>query len=106
MIQSTIRIVLPGNRLKEATAILGPMAERTRTERGCLGCHLHRDVLEENVLIFEESWASHADMERHLRSQEYRHLLLVMEMGLEKPEVRFDTVERSSGIETIKQARG
>ncbi|HXZ44052.1 MAG TPA: antibiotic biosynthesis monooxygenase family protein [archaeon] len=106
MIQSAIRMVLPGNRLKEATAILGPMAERTRTERGCLGCHLHQDVLDENVLIFEESWASDTDMERHLRSQEYRDLLLVMEMALVKPEVRFDTVARSSGIETIHHARG
>ncbi len=105
MIHSKIRMVLPGNRLKEAMGILGPLAERTRTERGCLSCHLHRDVLEENILIFEESWASEADMERHLRSQEYRQLLLIMETARVPPEVRFDRVSHSTGIETIQQAR-
>lgn len=105
MIHSKVTMVLPGNRLKEATGILGPLAERTKIERGCLGCYLHRDALEENVLIFEESWASEADLERHLRSQEYRQLLLVMEMARVPPEVRFDRVSHSTGIETIQQAR-
>ncbi len=105
MIHSMVRIVLPSSRLKEAMGILGPMVERTRTERGCLGCHLHRDVLEENVLIFEQTWASDADMERHLRSLEYRHLLLVMEMARVPPEVRFDTVSHSTGFETVQKAR-
>ncbi len=105
MIRSSIRMMLPENKVKEAVEILGPMAERTRAERGCLGCHLHQDVLEENILIFEESWASEADMQRHLRSPEYRNLLLVMEMALETPEVGFDTVASSAGIETIKHAR-
>jgi quinol monooxygenase YgiN len=81
------------------------MAERTRTERECLGCHLNRDALDENVLIFEEAWASEAAMECHLRSQDYRELLLVMELALVPPEVRFDRVSHSSGFETIQQAR-
>ena len=105
MISSIVRIVLPGNRLKEAMKILGPMAERTRAERGCLCCYLHQDVLEERVLSFESWWVSDTDMDRHLRSQEYRHLLLVMEMAQVPPEVRFDTVSHSTGIETIQQAR-
>ena len=106
MIHSTVSMVLPDHRLSEAMAILGPMTERTRTERGCLGCHLQRDVLEENVLIFEERWACEEDVERHLRSQDYRHLLLVMEMAQVPPEVRFDTVATSTGFETIQKARG
>ena len=106
VIHSTVGMTLPANRLQEAMEILGPMAEQTRMERGCLGCHLHRDALEENVLILEESWASEADLERHLRSQEYRQLLLVMELARVRPEVRFDRVSHSTGFETVEQARG
>jgi quinol monooxygenase YgiN len=105
MICSTIRMELPGDRFSEVVAILGPMAERTRAERGCLGCHLHKDVLEDNVLILEESWASEAELVRHLRSREYRELLLVMELARVKPEVRFDTVSGSTGMETIQRVR-
>jgi quinol monooxygenase YgiN len=106
VIHSTVRMTLPGNRLQEAIGILGSLAERTRAERGCLWGQLHLDVLEEDVLILEESWASEADLERHLRSEDYRQLLLIMEMAKVPPEVSFDTIAHSTGIETIQKARG
>ena len=105
MIRSMVRMSLPAERVNEVAGILGPMAERTRTERGCLGCYLCRDVLEEAVLTIEETWASEADLARHLRSHEYRLLLLVMEMARVPPEVRFDQVLHSTGLETIEEAR-
>jgi quinol monooxygenase YgiN len=82
------------------------MAERSRAERGCLDCQLHRDVLEENVLILEETWAREADLERHLRSHDYRQLLLIMELATSAPEVSFDTVSNTTGFEMIQKARG
>jgi hypothetical protein len=42
---------------------------------------------------------------RHLRSHQYRELLLVMELAVAAPEVRFDAVSRSTGFETIEGAR-
>ena len=106
MIHSTVRMTLPSNRVQEAKGILGPMVEQTRMRRGCLGCHLHRDAFEEEVFILEESWASEVDLERHLRSQDYRQLLLLMELATAPPEVSFDTVSHSTGFETIEKARG
>jgi quinol monooxygenase YgiN len=55
--------------------------------------------------MFEEMWRSEGDLERHLRSETYRNVLLVMEMALKHPEVRFNTVTTSTGIETIEKAR-
>jgi quinol monooxygenase YgiN len=106
MIHAIVRMVLPAERLSEVMTILSPMAERTRAERGCLGCHLYRDAMEEAVLTFEDTWESEADLERHLRSEEYRQLLLVMELAKVPPEVRFGRVSHSTGLETIQQARG
>jgi quinol monooxygenase YgiN len=106
MIHAMVRMVLPAERLSEVMTILSPMAERTRAERGCLGCHLYRDAMEEAVLTFEGTWASEADLEQHLRSDEYRQLLLVMELAKVPPEVRFDRVSHSTGLETIQAVRG
>ena len=105
MIRSTLRMALPGKRVSDALGILCPLAERIRVEHGCLGCRLYTDAQEDNVLMFEELWQSEADVDRHLRSHEYRELLLVMEMAVAPPEVRFDTVLRSTGFETIEGAR-
>ena len=105
MIHSTVRMALPAKRLTEALEILCPLAERIRVEHGCLGCRIYRDAQEGNVLMFEEVWQSEVDANRHLRSHQYRELLLVMELAVAAPEVRFDTVSHSTGIETIEGAR-
>lgn len=106
MIHSTVRMALSDRHVIEVMGILAPMAQRTRTVRGCLDCQLHRDVLEGNVVILEERWASEADLERHIRSQDYKQLLLIMELATTPPEVRFDTVAGSEGFEAIARIRG
>ncbi len=105
MIQETIRIRLPASRIKEAMAILRPLVESTKTEAGCVDCELHRDVLEEAVLVFHDRWSDAEGLRRHLRSERYRDLLLVMEMAKEVPEVRFDEISHTSGLEAIETAR-
>ena len=105
MIHSSLRMELPPAKMAEALGILTPMAERIKVDPGCLGCHLYMDMLEKNVLMFEQLWRSEEDLTRHLQSNEYRIVLLVMEMALVQPEVRFDVIARTSGFETIELAR-
>ena len=71
-----------------------------------MGCHISKDVEDDNVLVYEESWRSQEDLARHLRSEKYLNILMVMEMALKHPEVSFNTVSTSSGLETIEKARG
>ncbi len=105
MIQAMIKIRLPASRIKEAMAILRPLVESTKTVPGCIDCELHRDALEDTVLVFQDRWSDEEGLQRHLRSDEYRDLLLVMEMAREVPEVRFDVISQTSGLEAIEKAR-
>jgi len=52
------------------------------------------------------SLAAEEDLNLHLRSDEYRNLLLILEVALNQPEIRFDTISSSMGIEAIEKARG
>ena len=106
MILSTLRMTIPPKKRGEALRILGSVAERCRVNSGCLGCHIYEDVQEDNVLMFQEIWRSEEDLAQHLRSEKYRSLLLVLEMALRQPEIRFDTISSSTGIETVERARG
>ena len=105
MVLATVRMTIPPKKRNEALKILRSTAEQCKLHSGCLGWHIYEDVQEDDVLMFEEMWRSEEDLERHLRSEEYRNLLLVMEMALKHPEVRFNTVSTSTGIETIEKAR-
>jgi quinol monooxygenase YgiN len=106
MILSTIRVKIPSQKRGEALKILKSMVTRNRARPDdCVFCRICEDALEDSVLQFEEMWRSEEELERHLRSQEYRNLLLVLEMALKQPEVRFDIISSSTGIETIEKAR-
>lgn len=105
-IHATIRMRLPARRRKEARAILVSMIERINLEEGCISCRLYQDVLEEHALMLEEIWVGETNLHRHLRTDEFRNVLLVVEMASEPPEIRFDRISSSTGISTIEQVRG
>jgi quinol monooxygenase YgiN len=105
MILATLRMAIPLSKRGEALKILKSMVARNQAQPDCVFSRICEDVLEDNVLQFEEMWRSEEELERHLRSEKYREVLLVMEMALKHPEVRFNTVSTSTGMETIEKAR-
>lgn len=105
MVHSTIRLLIPLEKQNEALEILGSITEQIQFEPGCISSRLYQDVQEELAIMIEEIWASETELQHHLRSDKYRRVLLVVEMAAEPPEIRFDTIAHSSGVETIEQAR-
>ena len=106
MIHTTVRMVIPPQKRAEALQILNAIAERTRVQLGCLSCRLYHDEQVEAVFMVEEVWNSQEDLDRHLRSDNYRNMLFVTEMAVEPPEIRFRTVTDLAGLEIIEKARG
>jgi quinol monooxygenase YgiN len=105
MILATVRMTIPPQKSGEVMKILRSMAEQCRDDPGCLSCHIYGDLQEENVFVLEQVWRAEEDLDLHLRSGEYLNLLLVLEMSLKQPEIRFDTISSSMGIEAIEKAR-
>jgi quinol monooxygenase YgiN len=106
MIIATIRMMIPPQKRGEALRILRSVAELCRDDPGCLSCYIYKDLHDGRVLVLEEVWRTGEGLDLHLRSEEYRNLLLVLEMALKLPEIRFDTISSTTGIETIEKARG
>jgi quinol monooxygenase YgiN len=105
MIRTTIRMLIPLEMQSDALEILESTIEQTQFETGCISCRIYRGVEDERTIMFEELWMTDEDMQHHLRSEKYRKILLVVEMAEESPEIRFDSIAQSSGVETIEQAR-
>lgn len=105
MAVSTIRMAIPVEKHHEALRILKSIAVHSRNDPGCLGYFIYRDIEDNNVLVAQENWKSENNLDRHIRSDQYRNLLLVLEMSLRRPEVRLDTISHSSGIESIEKIR-
>jgi quinol monooxygenase YgiN len=85
--------------------ILSSLADRSRFVGACIGTRGYRDVEVESAILIVQLWKSGEALERYLRPEEFRQVLLVVEMAVELPEIRFDEISRSSGVETIEKAR-
>jgi len=105
MVRSIIRMLIPLEKQSEALEILGSTIEQTQFEPGCINCRLYRGVEDTRAIMLEELWMSEEDVQHHLRSDKYHKVLLVVEMAAEPPEIRFDTITHSGGVERIEQAR-
>jgi len=105
MVRSTIRMLIPLGKQSDALEILGSLAEEIQFEPGCVICRIYRGVEDVRAVMLDELWLSEEDLQHHLRSERYRKILLVVEMAAELPEIRFDMIAQSSGVEAIEQAR-
>ena len=104
-IHATIRLLIPTDKRHEAFMILNSVIEPIRNEEGCISCRLYQDLQEEGALMVEEIWSSQSDLERHLRTDTFHTVLLVVEMAVEYPEIRFIAVAHTTGMETIQRLR-
>lgn len=83
------------------SALLGPMS----VEPGCIGCDLYTDAANPNKFCLEIRWRSEGYLFKHLRSERYRHLLILIELGKEPPAVEFHDVTKTQGLELVAAIR-
>ncbi len=58
------------------------------------------------TITLVEEWESQVELDRRLRSEEYRAVLATIELAQEQPVIHFDTVTRRAGLEIVASARG
>ena len=105
VIQTTIRMLIPINKQSEALDILGAVSAQVQFEPNCISSRLYRGVDDVRAIMLEERWAGDEFLQQHLRSDAYQRILMVIEMAEEPPEIRFDTILASTGVEFIENAR-
>ena len=105
LIRSSIRLKIPLKKQSEALDIMESVREQTQFESSCHHVRIYRETHESETIMIEEVWTNEEDLKRHLKSDAYRRILFVIEMAAADPEIRFDKIVQSSGIETIVKAR-
>jgi quinol monooxygenase YgiN len=79
---------------------LGPI----RVKPGCVGCRLYHDV-DADTHYLESRWSTEDDLIRHVQSDAYKRLLLIMELGATAPSIEFFTISEVRGLDFIKSVR-
>ena len=102
MILVTSRMIVRPEKRSDLLETMRGMLEPTRVERGCLTYCLYEDVENRNTFVLLETWATQEDLESHIRTANQRRLLSLMDLLSEPPELRFNTVSHTAGMDLIK----
>ena len=87
----------------ELIETLRRMTATTRHERGCQECAAWAD--REFTVHYSESWATEFDARRRVQSDHFTSLLELIEGAVEPPEVQFDFVARTRGLDYVEEIR-
>ncbi len=105
MIQAMLKMDFAPGKINEAVNILRSIVERIRATKGCISCSVFQEAGNEYSIVFEEKWQCDADLQSHLQSEEYKSVLMVIEMANKNPEIRFEKISEMGGVEIIREAR-
>ena len=105
MIHASLKVVLTAARREEAERIVRSLLGPTSAAPGCLSCGCYADAQNENVLCYVENWRSEEDLQRHIRSDDYRKFLALIDLSSEPPDLKFHRVSETFGIEYLSRVR-
>jgi len=98
----TLKMIVQPERRSDLLETMRGMLEPARVERGCLSYCLYEDVEDRNTFILVEEWATQKDIERHISKDNNRRLLALMDLLSEQPELQFNTVSHTAGMDLIE----
>lgn len=70
-----------------------------------MSCEIYTEETPEKAILLVERWESELGLEEHVRSEFYRRILAAIELSSRRPEVCFDTISASKGMEFLEQLR-
>lgn len=106
MIVVTLRMVVIPEKREDCLKTIRCILEPVRVQPGCLSFYLYQDVENENAFILLEEWTTRETLEGHIRDKNYRKLLALMDFLSEPPQVKFNTISNTQGMEYVVRVLG
>lgn len=102
MIIGKLRITVPSKKRDAALEILRLFTGPKSVQLGCVTCQLYLDIDDANTLTLIEELESWKSLYMYILSDEFRNLLVVMDMASEPPEILVSMVSCSKGWDLVE----
>jgi quinol monooxygenase YgiN len=107
MIRGIIEMTFNYRHSEQGPRALRALAGLIRSQEGCHGCQLQRDLIDEGQVHFTSEWGTRNDIENYMRSDVFRSFLSIMDLSATPPVITFETVSNveTDGMEYIEAVR-
>ena len=103
MVCLRVAISAHGRKAEELLRTFRFLMVGTHLEPGCLGCSAWMEP--DSSVHYLEDWATEADMRRRVCSERFTSLLGVIESSQAPPQVQFDFITDSRGLDYVAEVR-
>ena len=100
-----LRMRLIQSKVQEALRVFDTILGPISVQPGCRHFKLWIDVKCDNEFILFEQWDSFEHLKRHICSADFRGILAVMDMAVERPSMRFYSVSAVSDFDLVVKLR-
>ena len=105
MIQSIVQIVALREHRNDVLELLFMLNGATLATPGCLRCCIYQDLREQDSFAILQEWECENRLQQFVRSSDFSKVLALLDLAKEPPEVRFNTISATSGMEFIQQVK-
>jgi quinol monooxygenase YgiN len=105
MVIATLEMRMPEGHEADTVRALRALWDSTRALPGCSGGGVYQEAGSPGTALYIEIWEDAAQLETHVRSRGYDRLLAIMETAATCPELQFNLVAETRGLEWVEQLR-
>ena len=105
LVTCSIIMHLPPGEGERAIQLLLTIVGLTQAKHGCRAALVAREAAEDNRIRYTEEWYSKEAFERHIASDEFRRVLVAMDMCCEEPDVIVGNLSGRRGIAFLQELR-
>lgn len=103
MIIITLHLKVAPEKRWEMLKTIHPLIGPTSVQTGCLHCALYSSTQNDDELVLLEKWETNKNLERHIRSDEFRKVIAAMEVVSSPPEINFYETDSIKGMELLEE---
>jgi quinol monooxygenase YgiN len=88
-----------------AVQLLLSVSGSIQAKRGCRTCKVWIDAADAGWIHYSEEWESREDFYQNIQSEEFRRVLIAVDMGCEEPKIVVGNLSGQSGMACLLQLR-
>ena len=92
--------------MEHAVQLLLSVRRNIQAKRGCRACEVGMDAADAGLVHYLEEWESAEDFHQHVRSEEFRRVLIAVDLCCEEPKIVVGNLSGHTGMEHSAQAAG
>jgi quinol monooxygenase YgiN len=105
MLFVTLRINVPAHMTPHIISLFESYSGPVSVRAGCRSVNLYAHFAIPGEFMLVEEWNSQGALEEHVRSDDFRKVLAIMDLAGEPPELKFHTVSLEKGFELVESLR-